>query len=74
MGFTGEDFKRPQTILEKWTFLKSPGFDQPLRLPSFTILTIPLASLHAGAIVYVSDGAAGSKVRYSNGTAWIDLG
>ncbi len=46
----------------------------PLGLVTFTVATLPPASDHTGAIIFVSDGAAGSKFRGSDGTSWLSLG
>lgn len=50
------------------------GMAQPLRLATFTTTTLPTASSWTGAIIYVSDGAAGQKFRGSDGSAWVNLG
>ena len=74
MPATGEDFKRPQTVLETWTFFKTPGLIQPFKLPFFTKATKPLAADFEGCVIYISDEAAGQKVQYSTGSAWAALG
>jgi hypothetical protein len=44
----------------------------PVRLPSYTVAGLPSAASHTGAIVYCSNGAAGSPcVAFSNGTNWL---
>lgn len=36
--------------------------------------TRPAAADNPGAIIYVSDGAAGSKFQGSDGSSWVSLG
>ena len=43
-------------------------------LVSYTTATRPAASASTGHIIQVSDGAAGSKVQFSDGSAWIGIG
>ena len=42
--------------------------------PKYTAATLPAASTVTGLIVYVSDGAVGSKFQGSNGVGWVSLG
>lgn len=43
-----------------------------LQLAEFTVATVPSASDNKGAVVYVSDGAAGSPIlAYSDGSDWL---
>lgn len=45
------------------------------RAPTFTTATRPAASqAGAGAIVFISDAAAGSNYQGSTGSAWVSLG
>jgi len=46
----------------------------PLGLGPYTAATLPDATLHEGAVIYVSDGSAGAKFRGSDGTTWVNLG
>lgn len=47
----------------------------PARVGTFTVATRPsAATVGAGAIIYVSDGAAGAKFQGSDGTTWLNLG
>lgn len=46
----------------------------PLTLMTYTVATLPTAASYPGAIIYVSDGAAGAKFRGSDGSAWVNLG
>lgn len=46
------------------------AFTSPLRIASYTLLTIPLAGLSAQCIVYVSNGAANKRLAISDGTKW----
>lgn len=52
----------------------SEAMEGPLELESYEEADLPDAADHEGAIVYVSDGASGSKFRGSDGTDWVDLG
>jgi hypothetical protein len=46
-----------------------------LKPQTYTVATLPAASAaNASSIVYVSDGAAGTKFRGSDGAAWVNLG
>ena len=43
-------------------------------LPGAAVATMPPATAHAGAIMYCSNGAAGSPcLAYSNGTDWLRI-
>ena len=42
----------------------------PLRLKSFTVAGLPVASLWTGALVYVSNEAGGAVPAFSDGTSW----
>lgn len=43
----------------------------PVRLPIYTVATVPDAAANTGALIYVSNGGAGSPcVAFSNGSAW----
>lgn len=46
----------------------------PLELSSYLTAARPTAADYEGAIIYVSDGAAGSKFQGSDGTSWVSLG
>lgn len=46
----------------------------PLPLATYTTATRPAAVSNKGAIIFVSDGAAGSKFQGSDGTTWVSLG
>ena len=67
-------FKEAQIIYEKWTFFKAPKFSQPPILPFYTVATIPLATEHKGAVIFVSDAASGANFQGSDGTDWVNLG
>lgn len=44
----------------------------PINLARFTVATVPAAASFLGAIIYVSNGAAGAPVvAFSNGTNWL---
>ena len=43
-----------------------------LQLESFTVATVPAPADHVGALIYVSNGAAGLPIlAFSDGTAWL---
>jgi hypothetical protein len=42
----------------------------PVRLPLYTIATLPAASSMSRAIAYVSDGAASKRLVVSDGVVW----
>ena len=43
-----------------------------LQLDTFTVATVPPAAKFTGAVIYVSNGAAGAPiVAFSNGTNWL---
>lgn len=46
----------------------------PLVLGPFLNASLPTAANWTGGIIYVSDGAAGTKFRGSDGVAWVNLG
>lgn len=74
MGLIGPDFKVPQIVFEVWTFIKGAAFKSPPTLPEYLESTLPPAADWTRGLVYVKDGPAGDKVRYSDGSAWITLG
>lgn len=44
----------------------------PVNLAVFTVATVPTAASFTGAVIYVSNGAAGAPVvAFSNGTDWL---
>lgn len=52
----------------------SEALTGPLMLGTYTTGTLPTASDYPGAIIYVSDGAAGARFRGSHAGAWVNLG
>ncbi len=45
-----------------------------LRLGQYTVATLPPAASYPGAVVYVTDGNAGSPgMCFSNGTNWVNV-
>lgn len=42
----------------------------PLLLKSYTVATVPTASLWTGAVIYVSDETGGATIAFSDGTDW----
>lgn len=58
------------------TFVAGPTFTGPVRLPVYTVATLPV-SAPAGALAYCSNGNAGAATLVAgNGTNWkvVDLG
>jgi hypothetical protein len=50
----------------------SKSLVKALALPTYTVAGVPPAASHAGRIIHVSNGNAGSPcLAYSNGTAWL---
>ncbi len=50
-------------------------FTAPPTLPTYTTSSRPAAaSVPAGSLIFVSDGAAGQKFQGSTGSAWVNLG
>ena len=45
-----------------------------LPLQSVLAAALPAAADNEGAIIYVSDGAGGSRFRGSDGSSWVSLG
>lgn len=44
----------------------------PVRLPVYSFGTVPLPERCLGALIYVSDGAAGAPcIAFSSGTGWV---
>jgi hypothetical protein len=48
----------------------SVDFSVPIKLPSFTVLTVPDATKSAGQMIYVSNESGGAVPAYSDGTNW----
>lgn len=42
----------------------------PSALPSYTVATVPDATLYQGASIYVSDETGGAVIAFSDGTNW----
>lgn len=42
----------------------------PLLLKSYTVATLPTASLWTGGIIYVTDETGGAQPAFSDGTNW----
>jgi hypothetical protein len=45
-----------------------------MQIGTFTTATRPTAASYPGAVIYVSDGAGGSKFQGSDGSSWVSLG
>lgn len=43
---------------------------QPQQVPSYTVLTMPLASDYEGYLIYVSNEVGGATLAFSDGTNW----
>lgn len=48
----------------------SEGLTAPLRTQSYTVATLPTASLYEGGMVYVSNESGGAILAFSDGTNW----
>jgi hypothetical protein len=48
----------------------SKEMTHPLPLMSYTVATLPTASLWEGAIIYVSNEIGGKTLAFSDGTNW----
>ena len=46
------------------------GMVNPLPLESYTVATVPTASLWDGSLIYVSDETGGAVPAFSDGTNW----
>ncbi|WP_139274710.1 pyocin knob domain-containing protein [Rhizobium sp. NFR03] len=56
-----------------WTVSRATGvmaFNLPVKLPSYTVATLPSASAFAQGIVYVSNGTASKRLAISDGANW----
>lgn len=52
------------------TFEQATSFLQPVKLPSYTVATLPTASQYTRAQIWVSDETGGASPAYSDGTNW----
>ena len=43
---------------------------RPLRVATYTVLTLPSAATYAQGIIYVSNEAGGATLAFSDGTNW----
>ena len=41
-----------------------------MRLPSYTVATVPDAATHVRRLIYVSDETGGATIAFSDGTNW----
>lgn len=46
------------------------GMTSPLMLKSYTVATVPDATLWDGSLIYVSDETGGATIAFSDGTSW----
>ena len=53
--------------------MANTSFSGPVKVSdTFTVATVPSASLSEGGQIYVNNGANGSPIiAFSNGTAWL---
>lgn len=56
-----------QTI-ENWVLSQ---LSQPMRLPVYTVATLPDASRYRACLIYVSDETGGAVPCFSTGSAWL---
>ena len=64
----GSDTNSSVQIAPKGTgFIDAAG---PLRLPAYTVATLPSATTFARCMIYVSDGTANKRLAISDGTSW----
>lgn len=71
----GHSFKIGGYTLETDTKLRidanAAGFSVPVKLPSYTVATVPsAAAAGAGAQIYVSNESGGAVPAFSDGTSW----
>jgi len=45
-----------------------------MRVPIYTMGTLPSAADHMGGLVFVSDAAPGARFQGSDGIDWVELG
>jgi hypothetical protein len=46
------------------------NLSQPTELPSYSVSSLPIASLFEGSIIYVSDESGGKTIAFSDGANW----
>lgn len=53
--------------------MANTSFSGPVKVSdTFTVATVPDATLSTGGMIYVSNGRAGAPIiAFSNGTAWL---
>jgi len=71
-----EELQSPEAVREVQELFKEVVRSlNAFRAPIFTVATRPdAAQAGQGAIIFVSDAAAGSNLQGSTGTAWVSLG
>lgn len=52
----------------------SERMEGPLPLARYDLADLPPAEDWEGAMVYVNDGGAGQRLRYSDGSSWVVAG
>lgn len=53
-----------------WSVLSYFEVIGPTHLNAYTVLTVPAAANHTGAIIYISDESGGAQPAFSDGTNW----
>lgn len=59
-------------VCAEWQFRASvmERFSEPQTLPSYTVATVPDATLWLAAMIYVSNETGGAVPAFSDGTNW----
>ena len=57
-------------FVQRSSYETASSFLQPVRLPSYTVATLPSASSFARSQIWVSDESGGAQPAYSDGSNW----
>ena len=57
-------------FVQQATYEPSSAFLQPVRLPSYTVATLPTAGNFTSCLIWVTDEVGGSTMATSDGTNW----
>lgn len=75
-GLSGDDIFRIKTSSDGSNFSTAISFsddycrfDQPAQLPSYSVATLPSATM-SGAMIYVSDASGGAIIAFCDGSNW----
>ena len=60
----------PDATLDQWASIAMAIFSLPVRLPSYTVASLPNAAANVGSLIYVSNASGGSIPAFSDGTNW----